>query len=822
LVFGLGSGINLPLRSDEPMTHRLKARRVVVVLGASLLAGASCGEGGGGPKDGSGQADMPQTGEAKVETEAPDANLTPETVEEPPDVPKETPKPEVTPDVPTGPELPPVDPNLCTGSTSGAVQPPGGSCCYTAADHPTNPNCVWYEAATWKDGLCMDLQCDKGAECFYGAHTPGHCVTPCTYNSAWDATSNATGDKGPDGVVDEVYPNECTGMADGPFGTEYRCVNLSAPQQNILSVCRPGTSFAKCNSNADCPVDEVCTIMFLLGEYGGRCQPEAKGVSEGFGPCNYDPNQGPLQFCAGGYCSSRRSSTFNQCAAFCATDEQCATDACTAGKCTKSGAACSTSADCSAWECDTYAYLDSYTDQWCWPKTCETWDGCLDPDYYCRPFWNGAATVEEVAESPQCRPVGKDAAGQQLAQYGEPCETAPDGTVYPACVWAAGCLDNYCAGPCKADSDCPSGTECLLADEWDLDLDDDTTTDTWLHIDGCVAWEHDGELVDCTSDAECGVGSHCEFRVKGQGDGAARVWEVEYKCKKDRTDELDAFEVCGGSTGKGCQSGLCLKAASGTLTDAMCVPYCAAKADCPASFDFGGYTWKSYCASYLAAHHNTPSPVDDLYVAHCWRTSAFGTLEPCDDHRACPVANNRCRAIAIGGNADQPVTVEHLCVDASEGLSGVPAKRTGEPCDKGSDCFGRMCLDDHDPDNLTLGYCSELCAVDDDCKSLAAGALGDLKCTDFTLIPRANPEHSGKTKRCVVQLACALCTSDEDCGGDYRCSNMGTLAQNADFRCAQTCEVDTDCPVPTDSCIPSLDATGKDLATKFCLPVSCE
>jgi hypothetical protein len=660
------------------------------------------------------------------------------------------------------------DPNICTGSIANS-QPFGGSCCYTAVAHPENPDCVWYSDG-FGSGACIHAQCDT-ALCVRG---DGFCSKPCTLIK--DVVNNVDGEPGADGIEDEEY-NECAGAVDGPAGTVFRCVNKNEPNQNPQGQCLPGTTFADCDSNTDCTDGEFCQLIYIHALYQTRCMIPTKDAAKGTEECNSNPNNGPVQYCTSGFC------TGSGCMDLCADDSSCLTDVCEAGKCTKNDSECTTNSDCSAWTCENIKpYSNSeYMDDFCQPRECFTIGGCHDPDWFCRPFWNGADKVEDVAFSPKCR--RKDVG---TASYGESCGVEGDGSGLPSCVWGNGCIDNMCSGPCQSDADCSDGRECLLAYEWDIDVDDDNNTDTTVNVDICLSWPHTSDLTECTTDADCPTGDHCEYRVKGDGAGADRVWKAQYYCKSDYNNQVGFGEECGTAVKKECASNLCL-VPSNSDAKYMCTKYCSSSTDCPSTFEFDDYGYKSVCLSFHVNSQNTPDPVDDVFVPYCWRTSPFASVKSCEETRQC--ANNKeyCRPIAIAGNPDEKVTVEHLCIDMGYGLSAYPTLELGEPCTGNSKCKSRSCITDAEGN----GYCSSLCLVDADCQN---ETMAGLVCTDVEVLPRPDKTNSGWTKRCLLEALCAPCQTDNDCGGAYVCANFGGIGLLADFRCGKPCDLDASNP----------------------------
>ncbi len=695
---------------------------------------------------------------------------------------------------------PPADPQVCTGQTDGQLQAVGGACCYTSVDHPSNPDCLW-SSANYDEGACLDAQCEDG----YCASAK-YCTKGCSF--LIDQVNNHTGAEGYDGIQDTSLPDDCMLAADGPYGSEYHCVNQSQPGKKAFARCRPGTTFKPCEASSDCPDGESCQLLYVLGETQARCMTvhqDAVGLAES---CNSDPNNGPLIPCKGPFCYSWG------CTELCESDLTCATDTCVEGLCQKTGIPCDDTSSCTALTCNAYTPWSNspFTDGFCQPKNCLTDQDCGDPDWFCRPFWNGADKVEDVAYDPSCRPRAPGS-----AKAGEACG---DGTDAPECAYSYGCLDGICSAPCQSNEDCPNDTECFLGNTWNIDVDDDDVTDTYVNIDLCQAWPTTGDIIDCTEDADCGDGSHCQFRLvraDSADDALMTQWKVEYKCRADFENQAEFGEPCGSFNGKQCGSDLCLVPSdSDDGTPNLCTKYCKTSADCPETIFYDGFTWKTTCLSFNVNENQTLDPIDDVYVGYCWVTSSVASVDSCEETRTCDGALEYCRANAIGGNPDEAVIVEHLCLDYSQGLAAIPTQQVGEPCDNWQDCQGRRCM----PDGKGGGYCSELCSVDADCQS--PEGLPNLRCTEEVLMKRANPEHSGLTSRCVIAEACLPCGEDNDCGGDYLCMNVGGLGNLADMRCAAPCNAEDACDDDTLSCTEGIDSTGTPTGKFGCKPEACE
>ena len=695
--------------------------------------------------------------------------------------------------IPPPDQGPPPDPMTCTGNINGQLQPFGGSCCYTTPSHSENGDCIWY-SDSYNNGVCLHLQCDTTL-C---SRPASYCTKQCTMGA--DLVVNATGQPGQDGIADEDGFDDCSGAEDGPVGTAFRCVNQNDPDEDAIGMCRPGTTFASCDSNKECPDGETCQLYFILGATQSRCGIPEKGALALGEACNSDPNSGPVSKCGGPFC-------FNYgCIDLCAEDGDCLTDTCDGGKCTKSDKPCESSSECSAFACEEMMpYNNSaYTDDFCQGRHCNTDKDCNDPDWFCRPFWNGADVIEDVEVSPRCRPKepGK-------VDYGEACGVPGDGTDLPECVWSGGCIDNICMGPCQSDADCADGVECLQQYQWNIDVNDDDEVDTYLNVDLCTPWPT-AELTDCSNDADCPDGEHCQFRVKASGVGDAKAWEIQYKCRANYADQAEPNQACGSASGDVCKTDLCLISNSNPDAPATCYPYCQSQEDCAGTVKYEGITYKTVCQSFRSNRQDSPALEDDLYVPYCARTSSFGSLKSCEETRKCANPKEYCRALPIAGNPDQPTAVQHVCSDASEGLDEIPKKKVGDVCETWTECLGRNCL----PDDKGTRYCSELCKTDDDCKT--PGGIDGLKCTDQVVIPRDNPMNAGVTQRCILQKACTVCETSDQCGGPFVCANFGTLGFNADYRCAEPCDTTEDCSDASALCVENIDSTGAPTGSSFC------
>jgi hypothetical protein len=378
---------------------------------------------------------------------------------------------------------------------------------------------------------------------------------------------------------------------------------------------------------------------------------------------------------------------------------------------------------------------------------------------------------------------------------------------------------------CATDEDCNAHAECLQNYEWNIDIDDDNNADTTVNVDMCLKWPT-AESKDCLTDSDCPDDEHCQFRVKGTGVGTERTWAVEYKCRKNYEEQVEMCSevndvgvckasACGGSTGKTCKTDLCLVPGGSSDSTAMCVDYCESYTDCPDYVKFDGKTSRSMCLSFTINKSDSPEKIDDFYASHCWRVTSNSSLKPCEETKTCSDPNEYCRALTIAGAPDEAVKIEYLCVyigDNGSGgsLSTLPTKQVGEECASNSECLTRSCLAKGDSK-----YCSTLCNTDEDCTNDFDLSLS---CTEVEVVPRPDKINAGIVNRCIVKETCATCSSDDQCGGDYVCTNFGGLGFLVDYRCGPPCATDDDCLDAGAICKADFDETGEPTGQKACVP----
>ena len=132
------------------------------------------------------------------------------------------------------------------------------------------------------------------------------CSRPCEIYK--DTVNNASGAQGPDGVEDTDTPiSDCASAFPGPGGDTYTCVNFGQAGGQTLAYCLPGTSFAECDSDADCPADEGCQLTTVGGSINERCFSRMESgewgeVVQMSEDCNGNPFEGDVTLCETGLC----------------------------------------------------------------------------------------------------------------------------------------------------------------------------------------------------------------------------------------------------------------------------------------------------------------------------------------------------------------------------------------------------------------------------------------------------------------------------------------------------------------------------------------
>jgi hypothetical protein len=639
------------------------------------------------------------------------------------------------------------------------------------------------DAANWP--ACLDAQCDSG-QCQLGG-TGLVCTKSC---SIAKDTVDATGANNPDGIEDpDAQASDCEGASPtSPYGTKWACVTVGDPAQgNANRLCQPGTTFATCTSDKECPADESCQIYVVNGQYGTRCATKRIGSNPSGSLCNDDPAAGELAYCASELCFGIG------CVGLCAVDSDCASfQVCQQDR-------------------TIFSNAPDLTFDLCFGKPCDSNTNCSDISH-CELFGNGeqgdAFKLDNLCVA--------DAAG--ASKLGGACDgDTTDDVPGPECSGL--CLQSgTCSGLCKGDSDCSSASKPMFcnATEESADFDGDKTDDTLIVYGLCVPYE--GSKSECHVSADCTVaGEACDFYQVFLPDGSLEG--IGY-CTKAATEGAAIGELCGGDTKITCKSGFCLNI---NATAGVCMPLCASTADCPQGFlkdaENNPSGINSYCRGYFWSDGGTLNATNDnVFIPLCSPTSGDDSLDDCAATKTCTEATETCIANAVAFGASGPASIENHCVESGDSSAKFGASCNPNPTDTTAAtalCEDIYCLEDS---KANAGYCSRLCNTDADCQ----GSTPDFVCDESTYLERKTGE-SLTLKLCRKAKSCLPCSDDSQCTDGYVCGNIGTTGLNADFRCVPGCAADADCTGTDggDKCVDTKDATGKATGKLACVVSSC-
>ena len=183
----------------------------------------------------------------------------------------------------------PINPAECQGSCVGkscGSDGCGASCgiCDTGESCSPSGQCKGPGAGNPFGGVCEPTDSCNGSspgwpECLNSQCASEQCLFPvCTQSCGFllDVENNATGEPGPDGVEDPGFES-CSGASEGPFGDQFRCVDVSPIPGVFEGMCIPGTTFLVCDSSGDCPEGERCALMQVGGVPQLRCVGGSRG-----------------------------------------------------------------------------------------------------------------------------------------------------------------------------------------------------------------------------------------------------------------------------------------------------------------------------------------------------------------------------------------------------------------------------------------------------------------------------------------------------------------------------------------------------------------
>jgi len=561
----------------------------------------------------------------------------------------------------------------------------------------------------------------------------------------------------------------------------------------FLNLCQPGTTFVDCKANDDCPVGEVCTMLYVNSDYVTKCQTARKNAGAGGAACNFDPYDGEVAYCQN--------------------------DLCRAGYCLSF---CNQNADCTAFQSclfDAKLYNNvEKTFNFCQGAYCFSNSECPEGSG-CDLFWNGQ-TGENAGWEPLCSPKPPGASFTGGACDGNP----DDGIPGPECVGP--CLaSGTCSSFCLADEDCENPTQgmvCAIQEqEFDLEPEDtpDGVPEFFLAYGLCLPAP--GSQTPCFTDGDCGVGSGeiCTFHeyinvATGLPDGKG-------VCTTADTSAGLPGALCGGASGLECQTGFCLT----VFTDGagVCSTLCESADDCPKNLVVQGLSLDMACGTFTFGNALTPNdPTDNVYVPLCQPfMNDPGDFQPCGDDFSCPGSNATCIGRAVAFGSSKPGTVDYRCIDMS---STAPTGTLGAVCDvdttatsvlgNGVECQSAYCLEDVGGNDA--GYCSTLCTDDADCTGIPNAV-----CDQLVLVPRTVGNIGPNV--CQKAVSCIPCEIATGCAGDYVCANVGAAGALADMRCVPKCADNAGCTGTDggDQCVAVTDELGNPTDIQGCVVSSC-
>lgn len=655
-----------------------------------------------------------------------------------------------------------------------------------AEPNPEFPECLHTQCAS---GICDTVSCTKA----------------CAF--VQDDVDNTTQAPTPDGIEDAGY-NSCAGAAtDGPYGGHYRCVNTAAVGLSPATLCVPGKSLVRCDSDQQCADDEKCTVVSILGVSETRCTAAVTNGKPVGSTC--DSGKADLPF---GLCQSPELCALEGCTSICTTDAECLTaDAtCSAGQCDNNPAFdCEEDTDCSAWRCETVdpnIAPDTLIKGLCTPKPCTTNNHCIAGDFFC------GMNVEIdksglAAWAHQCR----ETSSAHNATLGDACTNHPkDGIV---CDNPDLCYKGQCSALCESDNDCNSaaGQVCAIA-EIAYDVDSDNQIDILLPLSLCEGIPHQNELTDCKSNADCPVAGEVCAPIELPATAGAFSYVLKRTCRAVHPDFGGYGADCGLGAGEGeCAIGFCTVDDESTAKT-MCSQTCNGYSDCP-DILVDGKNRPSICRSVRLGANGSFAPEDDLFVPICWPVAPASSRTDCADDFLCDDPQETCVPWAIATGPTEAGKVEYGCV---RGLGGDATKgegKIGDECNSDHDCESLTCIEDLGGKKI----CTGLCKKDNDC--LAGGPF--MVCDDHVLVPRPTKAQSLTVPQCRKAQTCIGCTAHTDCAQGMKCIRSNFASSK--YVCAHPCADSDDCK-STDGgsiCKTSLGANGPDDLFKSCAPSFC-
>ncbi len=670
---------------------------------------------------------------------------------------------------------------------------------------PGYPNCLHEQCAS---NSC--LPANQVALAFRDVCTQG-----CTI---YKDTAPANGVNDADALFEDCAPDN---VVNGPAGDVFRCVNFAQVGQNPVGVCLPGSEFADCTRDSDCPENEGCEITNIGGAIGSRCMAKYRETSEWTGSvnslsesCNENVNNGAVEYCDSGLCFGVG------CVSLCASNADCdttrvrpGTGCGNDGKClTNPSKTCTTDVDCSAFECSPDfeifgAEYPQFAFDICFPNNCET-DADCGGGFYCRFFWNGEPGRDAGLDS-LCLPQVEDGADLGEACI-DPSETIP-GNI---CKNEDLCIGGFCSTLCRDNGDCnaTAGQLCAAA-ELPGDFDEDGEDDFVLPVQWCETFP--GYTTDCLSSSDCAATEVCRVYEVANYEGETLNVDGPYTlagvCQAFNPDAANpAFPGNAGTfgqactTGDQCRSGFCYPI-NEDGTQRICADVCQSTSDCPTNVTIGDQTASGVCVSLLYGWGgDLNDAAKSVYVSLC--LPDVSSLVDCSDDYAC-TGTESCFPNVVAAGPTTAAKIEFLCFETWETEAQRGTKALGDTCNPNAaaeECGSGICVTELAND--TQGYCSEICDVGVD------GCGNNTTCQDVTRVARVGEyaNFAASYGLCLKDQGCSECAGQWDCPGSLACVNLGTAAA-ADYRCVPGCEENADCTAEgRTTCNTSVDFSGRD------------
>jgi hypothetical protein len=650
-------------------------------------------------------------------------------------------------------------------------------------------------------------QCASDGECDPGAHCDGTCV-PDVAEGPCDEDSDCVSGHCQNGFCC-TSGDCCASAADCPpgYAARSRCDDPRTCQgHRVDATCVNAT----CGS-VDVPDDTGCAVGTLSDPCGLYPPVFCTGAADQEDPpcatsCTLDEDCKDGAHCANGVCTGDLADGLT-----CTENSDCQSEHCKNRFCCAEGDCCAGPADCPAMftfppACDdAYACQGHRADPTCEDSMCGTTAAIPDDagcgrdvvanacDLWLSVFCTGARDQTPppcpttCIVDAECDPVGHcDGTCQPDLFDGSGCDEDSDCASGhcqngfccargDCCAAATDCSSSYTAAPvCDDASSCQGHRQEATCEAYvcaTQRVPDDSACDVLLVSDTCGLYVPvfcNGQVVQldppcpaqCTSDAQCDDGAHCDGTcVADLTDGS--VCDEDSDCLSEHCQNLRC-----------CSGGDC----------------CMVANDCPSS-----YRQTPSCGS--------PNTCQGSRVDATCVSSVCGSTAPIGDDRGCTssVLANDCGAwlpVYCAGGADQPAPVcPTTCAgdaecDPSAHCDGTcqPDLGDGSGCDEDSDCTSGHCQN---------GFCcasGDCCARASDCPAVWTRAPvcdSAATCDGHRLDPTCVQSRCGSVE-VDDDSACGSGLVSDPCGLFAPVYCTGAL-QQSDPPCPTTCATDNEC-----------------------------